>query len=429
MAISYVSDSKSTIMNGMLTGLYYYFVDSNKITGATYLASCNTIVNVCFNPFLSENDLLLHASSFNTDKYGQIDNTIPTVYRIRTGTKISKTLMSKNVYNTKAYNNVGLDSKLLMYPYRYFILTDYINPPLLIKPQFTPNNGECKIKVITSVSTEGKYNLNVEGYKGDYNGNLEGINTSANFMIANTGSAYSQFLSTSASQFAQEKINASLENDLTLKQAYRNNNLELQKQKLSHDNNQITNGLNGLANLLSGKIASLGGNGYKGVYNYYSNQLEKDTINNTFQNTYEAVKLSEANLSSMINAKITDMINTPKSLITSGNDSLFNINLSNKRIDLIEYTITDEQAEKLNYHFRMFGYSVNKWRTIAQLVKNRKYYNYIQTNVCNITGDRIPYEDLEEIKAIFDKGFTFWHVENGINVGDYSRSINNDEVI
>ena len=142
MPISYVSDSKSTIMNGMLTGLYYYYVDSTKITGATYLASCNTIVNVAFNPFLSENDLTLHASPFNTDKYGKIDNTIPTVYRIRTGTKIEKTLYSKNVFNTKSYM-AGYNAKLLTYPYRYFILTDYINPPLLIKPQFTPNKHKC----------------------------------------------------------------------------------------------------------------------------------------------------------------------------------------------------------------------------------------------------------------------------------------------
>ena len=425
MPISYVSDSKSTIMNGMLTGLYYYFVDSNKITGATYLASCNTIVNVCFNPFLTENDLLLHASSFNTDKYGQIDSTIPTVYRIRTGTRITKTLMAKNVFNTKSYMS-GTDPKLLVYPYRYYILTDYVNPPLLIKPQFVPNNGKCEIQTITSVSTEGKYNLSVKGYKGDNNGNLEGINTSANYMIANTGSAYSQFLSTSASQFAQEKINASLENDLTLKQAYRNNNLELQKQQLSYSNNQISNGLNGLANLLSGKIASLGGNVYKGAYNYYSNALEKDNINNSFQNTYESVQLSEANLSSMINAKITDMINTPKSLISSGNDSLFNINLSNKKIDLIEYTVTDEQAEKISDHFRMYGYSFNRWQPLSALVKSRKYFNYIQTNICNIHGDKIPYEDLEEIKAIFNRGLTFWHVENNIDIGNYGKSLNNE---
>ena len=313
MPITYTSDSKSTIMNGMLTGLYYYYVDSSKITGATYLASCNTIVNVAFNPFLTENDLTLHASPFNTDKYGKIDNTIPTVYRIRTGTKIEKHLYSKNVFKTNSLQK-GYNAKLTFFPYRYYILTDYINPPLLIKPQFVAN-GECKIKVITSVSTEGKYNLSVEGYKGDVNGNLEGINTSANFMIANTGSAYSQFLSTSASQFAQEKINASLENDLTLKQAYRNNNLELQKNQMSLGQSQVNNVLDGFANLLSGKIFGTAKNVTGAYFNQANSMLQKDMINNSLQNTVESVELSEANLSSMVNAKITDMINTPHHLL------------------------------------------------------------------------------------------------------------------
>ena len=427
MPITYTSDSKTTIMNGMLTGLYYYFVDSSKVTGATYLASCNTIVNVAFNPFLSENDLILHASPFNTDKYGKIDNTIPTVYRIRTGQKIEKHLYSKNVFKTNSLQK-GYNAKLTFFPYRYYILTDYINPPLLIKPQFVPN-GECKIKVITSVSTEGKYNLSVEGYKGDKNGNLEGINTSANFMIANTGSAYSQFLSTSASQFAQEKINASLENDLTLKQAYRNNNLELQKNQMSLGQSQVNNVLDGFANLLTGKIFGTAKNVTGAYFNQANSMLQKDMINNSLQNTVESVELSEANLSSMVNAKITDMINTPKSLITSGNDSLFNINLSNKKIDLIEYTVTDEQVEKLTDHFNKYGYSYNRWKTISELIKNRKYFNYIQTTICNIIGDKIPYEDLEEIKAIFNKGLTFWHVENNIEVGNYAKALLNDEVV
>ena len=427
MPITYTSDSKSTIMNGMLTGLYYYYVDSSKITGATYLASCNTIVNVAFNPFLTENDITLHASPFNTDKYGKIDNTIPTVYRIRTGTKIEKHLYSKNVFKTNSLQK-GYNAKLTFFPYRYYILTDYINPPLLIKPQFVPN-GECKIKVITSVSTEGKYNLSVEGYKGDKNGNLEGINTSANFMIANTGSAYSQFLSTSASQFAQEKINASLENDLTLKQAYRNNNLELQKNQMSLGQSQVNNVLDGFANLLTGKIFGTVKNVTGAYFNQANSMLQKDMINNSLQNTVESVELSEANLSSMVNAKITDLINTPKSLITSGNDSLFNINLSNKKIDLIEYTVTDEQVEKLTDHFNKYGYSYNRWKTISELIKNRKYFNYIQTTICNIIGDKIPYEDLEEIKAIFNKGLTFWHVENNIEVGNYAKALLNDEVV
>lgn len=428
MPITYTSDTKTTIMNGILTGLYYYYVDSSKITGASYLATCNTIINIAFNPFLSENDLLLHASPFNTDKYGKIDNTIPTVYRVRTGSKIEKTIYNKNVFKTSSLP-VGSNAKLLMYPYRYYILTDYINPPLLIKPQFVPNNGHCKIKVITSVSTEGKYNLSVEGYKGDVNGNLEGINTSANFMIANTGSAYSQFLSTSASQFAQEKINASLENDLTLKQAYRNNNLELQKNQMLLGQSQVNNVLDGLANLLGGKIFSGAKNVTGAYFNQANSMLQKDMINNSLQNTVENVELSEANLSSMINAKITDMINTPKSIISSGNDSLFNINLSNKKIDLIEYTITDEQITKLNDHFNMYGYNVNRWKSIGELIKNRKYFNYIQTTICNIIGNNIPYEELEEIKSIFNKGITFWHVENNIDVGNYSKALSNSEVV
>lgn len=427
MPITYTSDSKTTIMNGMLTGLYYYYVDSSKITGASYLATCNTIINVAFNPFLSENDLLLHASSFNTDKYGKIDNTIPTVYRIRTGTKIEKTLYSKNVFNTKSYP-AGFDTKLLMFPYRYYILTDYINPPLLIKPQYVANNGECKIKVITSVSTEGKYNLSVEGYKGDKNGNLEGINTSANFMIANTGSAYSQFLSTSASQFAQEKINASFENDLTLKQAYRSTNLELQKNQMQLGQNQVNTALGLVGNILGGNLLEGGKNGAGLYFNHVNSMFQKDMINNSLQNTVESTQLSEANMSAMINAKITDMIRTPNSIISSGNDCLFNINLSNKKIDLIEYSITDEQIEKLSDHFRMYGYNVNRWKSIGELIKSKKYFNYIQTTICNIIGDNIPYEDLEEIKSIFNRGLTFWHVQNNIDVGNYSKALLNDEV-
>ena len=131
----------------------------------------------------------------------------------------------------------------------------------------------------------------------------------------------------------------------------------------------------------------------------------------------------------MVNAKLTDMINTPKSIISSGNDSLFNINLSNKKIDLIEYTVTDEQVEKLTDHFNKYGYAYNRWKSISELIKNRKYFNYIQTTICNIIGDKIPYEDLEEIKSIFNKGLTFWHVENNIEVGNYAKAVKNDEVI
>ena len=39
----------------------------------------------------------------------------------------------------------------------------------------------------------------------------------------------------------------------------------------------------------------------------------------------------------MAQAKITDMINTPNSIKTSGNDTLFNLVNSNQKIDIIKY--------------------------------------------------------------------------------------------
>ena len=76
----------------------------------------------------------------------------------------------------------------------------------------------------------------------------------------------------------------------------------------------------------------------------------------------------------------------------------------------------------------MYGYNVNRWHSISELIKSRKYFNYIQTTICNIIGDNIPYEDLEEIKSIFNRGLTFWHVQNNIDVGNYSKALLNDEV-
>ena len=47
------SDLDSTIINGRLTGLYYYYVNSNEVYKATYLGFCPNIINVAYNPFLA----------------------------------------------------------------------------------------------------------------------------------------------------------------------------------------------------------------------------------------------------------------------------------------------------------------------------------------------------------------------------------------
>ena len=416
MGIKNQSDTSNTLLNGHIAGLYYYFIPVNKQDKANYIGFVNNIVNMCFNPFLTQDDLTLWASSFNTEKYGKpTDGTIPTVYRIATGTMIEKILYQLDL----KYSNTKYPVKLETYPYKYYILTDYVNPPIMIKPQLL-KDGKIKIKVKTCVSTEGKYNLSIEGYKGDNEGNVEGQNSTASFMCATSGSAYSNFLATSSAQFAQEKINLSLENDLTLKQSFRNNSLELMQNNFNNGKNQLGNLMGGLSSLLGGNIGGVGGSITNSILQNGQNNLNKQFIENSLTNANENYSLKEQTIANMTQAKISDMLSTPKSLITSGNDTLYNFNLSKRRIDLLEYSIHDNYKMKISEYFTRYGYKANIYNNIYDLKNTRKYWNYIKTSLANIQGDNIPIEHLEEIKQIFNNGLTFWHIENGAKVGIYS---------
>ena len=129
-------------------------------------------------------------------------------------------------------------------------------------------------------------------------------------------------------------------------------------------------------------------------------------------------KLSNFEISSMANAKVTDLINTPNSIKTSGNDTLFNLVNGNRKVDIIEFGLDFRYKHRIHDYFTKYGYKVNKWKYIN--VNSRKYFNFIKTNTCNIVGENIPREYLEEIKDIFNRGLTIWHIDNGATLGDYS---------
>ena len=188
---TYVGDeNESSTLSTLATGFYYYLIPRKKIFSAEYLGWVDTIQGLTFNPFIEEEDIpRVIECTFNTDKYGRPNGEIPKCYRIETDCLITKELGSFNLYTNKS-NYGNLDPKLQMYPYRYFIVTDYMNPPLLLKPQlFSDNTEEVTIKVTsTSLSMQSKYNIYALGYKGDDVGNLEGINSSTSLMLPVTSS-------------------------------------------------------------------------------------------------------------------------------------------------------------------------------------------------------------------------------------------------
>lgn len=421
MSIVSGNDIESSIMGNIPVGLYYYCIPREKINSATYLGFVDTIQSLTYNPFIEVDDMsTIVECSFDSDRYGSPKGGIPKCYRMSGFDTIDKQLYELNTFPDSDNGLPTFEPKLYTFPFRYFMVTDYMNTPLVIKPELCENKT-LKLRVkATNIATESKYNLYVNGYKGDYNGNLNGIVNNSPLMLPVLSSAYSQFLATSSASFNQGNINAMLENDLSLKQGLATNSLNYRQNSTNNYMQGISSGLGAIASLLS---LNFGGvvNGAMGVAQAGINQ-HFNTLSNNLNNSQlkEQNKLSNFEVSSMANAKTTDLLNTPNSIKTTGNDTLFNLVNSNRKIDIIEFGLDFRYKHRIYDYFVKYGYKVNKWEKIN--VNSRRYFNFIKTNTCNIVGDEIPHEYLEEIKDIFNRGVTIWHVDNGANVGDYSVS-------
>ena len=81
-------------------------------------------------------------------------------------------------------------------------------------------------------------------------------------------------------------------------------------------------------------------------------------------------------------------------------------------------TVTKEYLNILDDYFDRYGYRVNTFDVPS--LRNRKYYTYIKTRGCNVTG---PFgsEIKQRIQAIFDKGVTWW--SDGIGFGQYINEL------
>ena len=421
MSIVSGNDIESSIMGNIPVGLYYYCIPREKINSATYLGFVDTIQSLTYNPFIEVDDMsTIVECSFDSDRYGSPKGGIPKCYRMSGFDTIDKQLYELNTFPDNDNGLPTFEPKLYTFPFRYFMITDYMNTPLVIKPELCENKT-LKLRVkATNIATESKYNLYVNGYKGDYNGNLNGIVNNSPLMLPVLSSAYSQFLATSSASFNQGNINAMLENDLSLKQGLATNSLNYRQNTTNNYMQGISSGLGAIASLFS---LNFGGvvNGAMGVAQAGINQ-HFNTLSNNLNNSQlkEKNKLSNFEVSSMANAKTTDLLNTPNSIKTTGNDTLFNLVNSNRKIDIIEFSLDFRYKHRIYDYFVKYGYKVNKWEKIN--VNSRRYFNFIKTNTCNIVGDEIPHEYLEEIKDIFNRGVTIWHVDNGANVGDYSVS-------
>lgn len=422
MAISVGYENGSSNLNNIPVGYYYYAIPKDEVDKATYLGFVDTIQNLTYNPFIELSDISnVIDAPYEKTRFGEPRGGIPKCYAIRSFDDIDKSLffMLNNFSNDD-----NEDIRLQGYPYKYYLLTDYVNPPLLIKPELIDSDTiEIKVRT-TPLSVQAKYNLYVKNYKGDRYGNLEGIVNSISYMLPVASSVYSQFMATSQASYNQNIQNLMLENDKTLNQSTAMANLSYRQNTESNILNTVTNLATNTISALSGNVGAIGNaitGGIKGNLNQKHLSENRNMSNGIASDNW---LLNEYEITANKNAKMRDMLNTPLSIKSSGNDTLFNLKNGKQRIDLIEYELLPSAKNRLSNYFKRYGYKYNRYTQLRNCVYARPHYNYVKTHVANIPSETVPHNYLEEIKSIFNRGITLWHMDNNTEIFDYE--VDND---
>ena len=370
-------DTDTSIMNNLPLGYYYYYIPYNKLEYGKFLGVCSAIESLTYNPFLNDNNVTYLETVFDNEKYGAINGGTCTIKRIMSCSEIKEELSNSiNLFDWKS----PFDMKLQCYPYTYFIITDYMNEPLLIKPQLVYNTDNKLIIKIETTAISGRYRLYVENNKNDRNGKLEGITNNMTYQLPVTSTAYSQFYANSMSTFNTNVSNSLIENDMTLRQ---NTNTATLNAKQS----EFNSALSGIASLLTGNLGGAVSNGVSLIQ-------QQEKLDNLINNLNEQNRFKENEIISTKNAKI----------------------------DVIKYSITPQYKKRINNYFKRYGYAFNDYAIPD--IYSRHDYNFLKCNVCHLISETIPREHQEEIKQIFESGITLWHLENGVTPLDYSVSNN-----
>lgn len=265
------------------------------------------------------------------------------------------------------------ESKILMYPYTKVVMDDFRGGRQDLQVEYLPN-GKITLLAKGSLGNGNKTSYAAKGY----NGNSD-YNTMENAII-------------------NENTNdITIINDYT--SAYMQGNANSLRNKID------STAFNGILNTIGSTTQGLGAAGTRqplaaaqGVTDLVS------TAGNSVLNIQA------------IDVKMKDINNIPPSVSKMGGNIFFSFGNRYTGISLIIKQIKPEYKRKLQDFFKCYGYKVN--RVKVPNLDTRTAFNYVQTESANITG-RVPNEDLNELRAIFDGGVTLWHINN---VGDYTVS-------
>lgn len=352
-----VDGTNITVNLGDITGGIIQFGDSNK---GFYVISKET-------RSIEKDGRLLARADWDIG----LENSLPTEEQWNE--------IKQNPYTTP--RDKRFESKLLCAPYRYTMLTDWRNNPVIFKNEYLTTN-KIEVKYNSALSYNAPFRFWIKDYKKDPEGRYTSLIQPLSLEMPIISDQYYTYMLENKNTIQANLTNAIISGVTT----------SVSGGVSGAMSGAMTGAIGGPVGMVAGGVIGAVSGGISGALNIQSHIRSE-------------------------NAKQADLKAKPDSIINS-TDSAFNIMDSNAVLTLYRMRICCENEEIISQIFAMSGYVVNKVE--KPNTRSRTRYNYIQTVGANIVGS-FNQEHLTEIKAIYDNGLTIWHYHRDhFNYLDYS---------
>lgn len=279
---------------------------------------------------------------------------------------------------------VPKNNKTLIYPNQYFEVTNFTGQNQQFRLEFFGTPGVASFDKTGGCSQESTLAYIPKNYNG-----VSGRSTELAVYMENFPTltwVYQSF----ANMWGQNQVSKNL------------NALQLPVYNNAVDSAQalVTNSLNSQTslaqNLLSGNLAGAFGGAVSGMAN---------TVNSVIDGT-------QGHVNAM--ADLIVKSRTPNTVRGGLNSTTSLVNIGSYTMGFRKYTARAEIAKQIDDYYTRYGYLVAELK--VPNVTGRPCWNYVKTNGSAVTG-KVPPDALAQINSLFDRGLTFWHVNDVGNFG------------
>lgn len=417
--ISYCSQSEF-LTGKMVSAVIMPFLTIGDI-GYSKINDDKNIAISCDNLLLCKFRKDVTSTTYNFLQISLANRKILQPYEI-TSTSSVLSIMDKAKYS---------ESKLYMYPYSFTELTTERGDTFIIKNEYIKSKyGDITIQIYGTINFQNKMSFIVKDYLSEGSYLENGIHDSSNANVPIIDDYTASYLQSNSNSIAVARSNALASQNAEISNAERTQTAKLNIASRDYNYNSQKAFIGNAGQIAGGIGQALGGNlagglatSISGIAGLYTDALYADTArdnsnqlaNTNFINTMVSASTNYSNAIATIDGKYQDAQQVPNTVRSMGGDYLYNIAYYCDGIYLLEKTIMEEPAKRLENYFKHYGYSYNQIEVPE--FYTRENWNYIKLTEPNVSGN-IPMDDLLSIKGIFQNGITLWH---GDYIGDYSK--------